>query len=91
MDSLISWASMNRKKKCQWSVTLPFKNYSKYDVLRNHSRYDFGNSCASKRRELHSLPIGWKKKKTTKITGNGQERMKMNTCEYTAPELQKAI
>lgn len=35
-------------------------------ILGNHSRYDFGNSCASKRRELHSLPIGWEEKKTTK-------------------------
>ena len=45
----------------------------KYDILRHHSRYDFGNSCASKRRELQNPPIGQEKKE--RMAENKQENV----------------
>ena len=62
-------------------MTLPFKTTQKYDVLRNHSRYDFGNSCASKRRELHSLPIGWEKKTKKQLKWQEMDKRE-NEDEY---------
>lgn len=39
-----------KKKKMSVKCDPTVQTTQKYDILRNHSRYDFGNSCASKRR-----------------------------------------
>lgn len=41
------------EKNDQWGVTLLFKL-----LPRNHSRYDFGNSRAPKRRDYEAYPLG---------------------------------
>lgn len=51
-------------------------------ILRNHSRYDIGNSCASKRVELLRLPIGWKENRT-------EHRQKRVRRIHASTQLQK--